>query len=71
MFNYFQKGKRRRNILNKIKSNRIIINKFQSPLGIVPSKYAKPKEGFYFESKDKELYYYRISVSANKIPYLF
>lgn len=71
MVNYFQKSERRRNILNKIKSNRIIINKFQSPLGIVPSKYSKPKEGFNFEYKDNELYSYRISVSANKIPYLF
>ena len=71
MINYFQKSQRRRNILNKIKSNRIIINKFQSPLGIVPSKDAKPKEGFDFELKEDELYSYRISVSANKIPYLF
>ncbi len=71
MLNYFQKSQRRRNILNKIKSNRIIINKFQSPLGIVPSEDAKPREGFDFELKDGELYSYRISVSANKIPYLF
>ncbi len=71
MLNYFQKSQRRRNILNKIKSNRIIINKFQAPLGIVPSKDAKPIEGFNFELKYDGLYSYRISVSANKIPYLF
>lgn len=71
MLNYFQKSQRRRNILNKIKSNRIIINKFQAPLGIVPSKDAKPVEGFNFELKYDELYSYRVSVSANKIPYLF
>lgn len=71
MINYFQKSQRRRNILNKVKSNRIIINKFQAPLGIVPSKDAKPREGFTFELKEDELYSYRISVSANKIPSLF
>lgn len=71
MLNYFQKSQRRRNILNKIKSNRIIINKFQTPLGIVPSEYAKPQEGVNFELKEDGLYSYRISVSANKIPYLF
>lgn len=71
MFSYFQKSERRRNILNKVKSNRIIINNFRVPLGISLCGYAKPSEGVDFGLKENNLYCYRISVSANKIPYLF
>lgn len=70
MFSYFQKSQRRRRILNNIKSRRIIIDKFNIPLGIVPSEYVYPIEGTKIELKNTDngdMYSYKISVSAEKI----
>lgn len=70
MFTYFQKSQRRRRILNNIKSRRIIIDKFNIPLGIVPSEYVYPIEGTKIELKNTDngdMYSYKISVSAEKI----
>ncbi|MEI0495983.1 hypothetical protein R4J09_11275 [Brachyspira intermedia] len=70
MFSYFEKSQRRRRILNNIKSRRIIIDKFNIPLGIVPSEYVYPIEGTKIELKNtdnKDVYSYKISVSAEKI----
>ena len=70
MFSYFEKSQRRRRILNKIKSRRIIIDKFNIPLGIVPSEYVYPIEGTKIELKNTDngdVYSYKISVSAEKI----
>ena len=53
MISYFQKNKKRKSILNKIKEKRIIINDFYVPLGIVPTEYSKPKEGVSIELKTK------------------
>ena len=70
MFSYFEKSQRRRRILNNIKSRRIIIDKFNIPLGIVPSEYVYPIEGTKIELKNTDngdVYSYKISVSAEKI----
>ena len=70
MFSYFEKSQRRRRILNNIKSRRIIIDKFNIPLGIVPSEYVYPIEGTKKELKNTDngdVYSYKISVSAEKI----
>nr|WP_272503337.1 hypothetical protein [Brachyspira hyodysenteriae] len=70
VFSYFQKSQRRRRILNNIKSRRIIIDKFNIPLGIVPSEYVYPIEGTKIELKNTDngdMYSYKISVSAEKI----
>ncbi|MBW5409244.1 hypothetical protein E6A50_02520, partial [Brachyspira hampsonii] len=70
MPSYFEKSHRRRRILNKIKSRRIIIDKFNMPLGIVPSEYVYPIEGTKIELKNTDngdIYSYKISVSAEKI----
>ncbi|WPC23997.1 hypothetical protein N4239_13785 [Brachyspira hyodysenteriae] len=70
MFSYFQKSQRRRRILNNIKSRRIIIDKFNIPLGIVPSEYVYLIEGTKIELKNTDngdMYSYKISVSAEKI----
>ncbi|MEI0701261.1 hypothetical protein [Brachyspira intermedia] len=70
MFSYFEKSQRRRRILNNIKSRRIVIDKFNIPLGIVPSEYVYPIEGTKIELKNTDngdVYSYKISVSAEKI----
>lgn len=70
MFSYFEKSQRIRRILNNIKSRRIIIDKFNIPLGIVPSEYVYPIEGTKIELKNTDngdVYSYKISVSAEKI----
>ncbi|PTY39971.1 hypothetical protein [Brachyspira hampsonii] len=70
MHSYFEKSEKRRRILNKIKSRRIIIDKFNIPLGIVPSEYVYPMEGTKIELKNTDngdIYSYKISVSAEKI----
>ena len=74
MFSYFEKSQRRRRILNNIKSRRIIIDKFNIPLGIVPSEYVYPIEGTKIELKNTDngdMYSYKISVSAEKISSLY
>ncbi|WP_295154411.1 hypothetical protein [uncultured Brachyspira sp.] len=74
MFSYFEKSQRRRRILNNIKSRRIIINKFNIPLGIVPSEYICPREGTKIELRNTDngdMYSYKISVSSDKISLLY
>ena len=75
MISYFQKNKKRKSILNKIKEKRIIINDFYVPLGIVPIESSKPKEGVSIELKTSEdsadMYSYSISISANRLSDLF
>ena len=75
MISYFQKNKKRKSILNKIKEKRIIINDFYVPLGIVPTEHSIPKEGVSIELKTSEdsadMYSYSISISANRLSDLF